>query len=135
MAIEDHDASDVFTWTPIHLDRVSSSPSDCAPPAFETLADQFVSFAFDGLVRWDAHHFLHVANSGYTYENNLAFFPLFPLAVQTSANAVHWIIGDFKLLNYASLLKVTAVGINLVAFVLAADVLYALSRKVMNLIA
>ena len=45
-------------------------------------SDRFVDFAFDGLTRWDAQHFLHIANNGYTYEKNLAFFPLYPLAVQ-----------------------------------------------------
>ena len=33
-------------------------------------------------------HFLHVANNGYTFEKNLAFFPLYPLAVQGSSNSV-----------------------------------------------
>ena len=61
--------SGVFQW-----------PQD--PEQELTLGDRLIGFLVDGLVRWDAHHFLHIAQHGYTYESNLAFFPLYPLCVR-----------------------------------------------------
>jgi phosphatidylinositol glycan class V len=35
-------------------------------------------------------YFLHVANNGYTYENTLAFFPLYPILVRGTAEVIYW---------------------------------------------
>ncbi len=32
---------------------------------------RIVGFLLDGLIRWDGHHFLHIATHGYTFETNL----------------------------------------------------------------
>lgn len=37
---------------------------------------------FKHLLRWDAIHFLHIADHGYTYEHSIPFFPLTPLIVR-----------------------------------------------------
>ena len=77
---------------------------------------------------------MHVANNGYTYDRNLDVFPLYPLLVQLTANSVQWVIGgrDLGLVNYTSLLKLGAFAVNLGCFVVAADFLYSLSRKVLK---
>ena len=100
-------SKDAFTWTEIQPDPATATARNLGPPHFETLADRFVDFTVGGLVRWDAAHFLHVANNGYTFEHNSAFFPLYPLLVQFVAQAVQWLIGDFKVMTYISVLKVS----------------------------
>ncbi|KFZ64597.1 GPI mannosyltransferase 2, partial [Podiceps cristatus] len=37
-----------------------------------------------GLSRWDAEHFLFIAEHGYLYEHNCAFFPLYPLSLRAT---------------------------------------------------
>jgi len=72
--IPDHEAG-VFQWV--------------VDPEWEpTVLDRLTGYLLDGLVRWDAHHFLHIAHHGYTFESNLAFFPLYPLLVRTLAYAL-----------------------------------------------
>jgi len=116
--IPDHQA-DAFKW-----------PVD--PNWQPTVLDQLFGFMLDGLVRWDGSHFLHIAQHGYTYETNLAFFPLYPLAVRTLATALHWLQEDYGLLSFVTALKLAAVLLSNALFVLAAEALYDLSRKVLK---
>lgn len=37
---------------------------------------------FRHLLSWDAIHFLHIANKGYTHEHSIPFFPLLPLIIR-----------------------------------------------------
>ncbi|XP_063810716.1 GPI mannosyltransferase 2 [Pseudophryne corroboree] len=54
------------------------SPPRLAPSA---LGDRAVELVLGGLGRWDAEHFLFIAEHGYVYEHNMAFFPLLPLII------------------------------------------------------
>ena len=51
---------------------------------------------------------------------------------QTAAKAWLWLLGGLGVLSYVSMLKVAAMAINFGAFVLLADVYYALSRRVLR---
>lgn len=113
---------------PDHAAHVFISPQD--PEAVVTWADKAVDLFLGGLKRWDAHYFLHIAQYGYTYENSLAFFPLFPLAVRYSAYALHQVVGS--LLNYHSLLLISATVLNVFFFIKSADALHRLSLRVLK---
>ncbi|XP_055541785.1 GPI mannosyltransferase 2 [Wyeomyia smithii] len=113
--IPDHDA-DVFV-----------APRDPAERAGRL--DGVVNGLFGGLLRWDAQYFLHIAEHGYSYENTLAFFPLFPLIVKTITMALG---GSSTMLTYRELSLVLAVISNIVFFVLAAKALYKLSNMVLG---
>jgi phosphatidylinositol glycan class V len=41
------------------------------------------------LLRWDTFHFLHIAEHGYVYENEWAFFPGVPFVMRISATLLH----------------------------------------------
>ncbi|GJQ70311.1 putative cytochrome p450 [Trypoxylus dichotomus] len=51
-----------------------------------TNADNVMFMMFDGFTKWDAQYFIHVALYGYTHENTIAFFPLYPLTISTRTN-------------------------------------------------
>jgi len=97
-----------------------------------TVLDRIISFLFDGLIRWDGQHFLHVANHGYTFETNLAFFPLYPLLVRTFANLLFWMQEEYAIITFFSAIKISAILLNLGFFLLACDAIYDLSRKVLK---
>ena len=52
--------------------------------------DSAVTFLTSGLTRWDGQYFLHIANNGYSYENTLAFFPLYPVTIRAVADILYW---------------------------------------------
>ena len=114
--------SDVFKWVQ------SSNSAEGAV----TVCDKLVNVLLGGLVRWDAHYFLHVADNGYTYENTLAFFPLYPILVRALAEVVYWCQVEYGLIRFNSALILAAVGVNVAAFVAAAVALHELSRKVLR---
>uniref|UniRef100_A0A0M3IAV2 GPI mannosyltransferase 2 n=1 Tax=Ascaris lumbricoides TaxID=6252 RepID=A0A0M3IAV2_ASCLU len=107
---------------------VTDFPTDAfkgIPVAEEELsfADRFIHFALSGLSRWDAVHFLHIMRYGYTYENTLAFFPLFPTVIYYSTIIWSWAA---PFLHFTTALMLTAVTVNFVCFLLCAQLLYAL---------
>lgn len=79
-----------------------------------------------GFARWDAQYFLHIATHGYTYEQTLAFYPLFPFIVGLLAK-VFYAICPIMSAYYYSL--VVAVLLNILFFVKAAECLLELSLR------
>ncbi|QQP32468.1 GPI mannosyltransferase 2 [Caligus rogercresseyi] len=134
--IPDHDAYDVFKWIKVPLD---SETNNVAEEEEEALTgggpkplDAVLSALFDGLSKWDGQHFLHIANNGYTYEKSIAFFPLFPQIVYLGGHFIHWCQIEYDLLSYSVCLLLASTIINFICFVLAALVLFELSRKVLK---
>ncbi len=92
----------------------------------------------------ELQHNLHIANNGYTYEPNLAIFPLYPLLVKWLANVFNWFTKDLASGSFVldetptgleaspPLILVASTLLNILIFALAADRLYLLSRKVLR---
>ncbi|XP_019741987.1 palmitoyltransferase ZDHHC18-A [Hippocampus comes] len=113
-AIPDHDA-DAFrpprTEMPLYLDSA-------------------VEWLFGGLSHWDAEHFLLIAERGYLYEHNFAFFPLFPIILRGLADTLLWPLGSW--LSVRGRLLVSVALVNSTLFLLSVVALHALSRVVMQ---
>lgn len=69
--IPDHEAEDVFI-----------SPSVQDEDNNNSIVSPIIINILGGFLRWDAQYFLHIYRYGYTYENTLAFFPLYPNIIQ-----------------------------------------------------
>ncbi|XP_055715724.1 GPI mannosyltransferase 2 [Phlebotomus papatasi] len=91
--------------------------------------DWLVEGLLGGLRRWDGQYFLHIAEYGYTYENVLAFFPLFPLCVRTIGQFLQYLL---PFLSLRSILLLVAVSLNVYFFVKATQSLYELSFRVLG---
>lgn len=113
---------------PDHDANVFISPED--PSLRKSPADIVIDRLLGGMKRWDAQYFIHIAQYGYTYENCLAFFPLFPLIVRYFAYGINSVLGS--LLNFHSTLLISATVVNLVIFIKSADVLHRLSLRVLR---
>ncbi|XP_011647407.1 GPI mannosyltransferase 2 [Pogonomyrmex barbatus] len=111
--IPDHDA-DAFKRPLDSTEKVS-------------LYDRIIYFLFNGLTRWDGEYFLHIARYGYTYENTLAFYPLYPVMIRIVAAVL---IKIFPLFNIQSMMIVAAILINFVCFVKSTIILYDLTKYV-----
>ncbi|XP_066960453.1 GPI mannosyltransferase 2 isoform X1 [Macrobrachium rosenbergii] len=92
--------------------------------------DKVIEFLLGGLVRWDAQYFLHIAEYGYTHENTLAFFPVFPMLVRLIGNILHFPLQ--YVMNYHSVLILSSVILNFYMFVKTASILHRLSEEVLK---
>ncbi|GAA6099255.1 palmitoyltransferase ZDHHC18-A isoform X1 [Tachysurus ichikawai] len=103
-----------------------------SPPRAEEplVLDHTIELLFSGLSRWDAEHFLFIAEHGYLYEHNFAFFPLFPLVLRLLATILLWPLSPF-LTVHGRLLVMVAIA-NSTLFVMSAVALYGLSRMVLQ---
>ncbi|XP_044142263.1 GPI mannosyltransferase 2 isoform X2 [Bufo gargarizans] len=88
------------------------------------LGDHAVELFFGGLGRWDAEHFLFIAEHGYVYEHNMAFFPLLPLMIGGLARGP--LLPLAGLLRLRSRLLISSALLNCVCSTLAAVSLYRL---------
>nr|QGW50263.1 gustatory receptor 6 [Chouioia cunea] len=110
---------------PDHDADAFRTPAD--PTEKHSRLDNIVTFLLEGLTRWDAQYFIHIAKYGYTYENTLAFFPLFPLSMKYMARVFRI---QPPILNYSNVIVICGVVINFVCFVKAVLVFYDLSLVV-----
>ncbi|XP_062996545.1 GPI mannosyltransferase 2 isoform X2 [Elgaria multicarinata webbii] len=92
--------------------------------------DGLLEWLLGGLSRWDAEHFLFIAEHGYVYEHNCAFFPLFPLSLRVAAETALWPLSGFLCLR--SRLLLSAALLNGLFSVLASWTLYELSCVVLQ---
>ncbi|KAM9116476.1 GPI mannosyltransferase 2 isoform 1-T3 [Pangshura tecta] len=103
-----------------------------SPPRLSepSLCDWLSEWLLGGLSHWDAEHFLFIAEHGYLYEHNFAFFPVYPLSVRAVAEVTLWPLQG--LLCLRSRLLLSAVLLNALLSVLAAAVLYELGCMVLH---
>lgn len=92
--------------------------------------DPVVEALLGGLSRWDAVHFLFIAERGYLYEHNFAFFPLLPVILRGLAETLFWPLGSWLSLRGRLLLAVAIV--NSALFLFSVVALYALGRIVLQ---
>ncbi|CAD5210749.1 unnamed protein product [Bursaphelenchus xylophilus] len=79
-----------------------------------------------GLTRWDARHFLHIAEHGYTWESTLAFFPLFPMCLRVIGGVLKVLLPSFSLY---SCMIIGGVLVNNAIFIINGLLLYSLCLK------
>ncbi|NXA41445.1 PIGV mannosyltransferase, partial [Eudromia elegans] len=111
---------------PDHAADAFSPPRLAEPGSCDLLLEGLLG----GLSRWDAEHFLFVAERGYVYEHNFAFLPGFPLSVRAAAEVALWPLR--RLLRLRSRLLLAAALLNSLFSVLAAAALYKLGCAVLR---
>ncbi|KAL0125434.1 hypothetical protein PUN28_004511 [Cardiocondyla obscurior] len=89
--------------------------------------DQIIHFLFNGLTRWDGEYFLHIAKYGYTYENTLAFYPLYPAMIRIISVILIKLLPVF---NIQSAMILSGIFINFVCFVKSVIIFYDLTECV-----
>lgn len=100
------------------------SPPRGAPSRWDALVERLLG----GLGRWDAEHFLFIAERGYLLEHNCAFLPLFPLSLRALAGLLPWPAE----LQPRSRLLLSAALLNALLSALAAAALLGLGRAVLR---
>lgn len=117
-----------FNWAvPDHKAEAFRSPW---PPS-ANLGDQLVSWLFRGLTCWDGQYFLHIAEHGYTYEQTVAFFPLYPWLIRQTADGLVDPITCAYLARH-SILILSGVLVNVAFFVVAAVALHRLTHQLFS---
>ncbi|KAJ2546097.1 ER membrane glycoprotein subunit of the GPI transamidase complex-like protein [Coemansia sp. RSA 1933] len=82
------------------------------------------------VVHWDAFYFTHIAESGYVYEQEHAFFPLLPLLMRLLARTILVPLGGW--IGPQLVLVLAGVLISNVCFVLASVTLYKLGCETLR---
>eukprot|EP00833_Pecoramyces_ruminatium_P004754 jgi/Orpsp1_1/1178786/evm.model.c7180000066739.1 len=90
--------------------------------------DQIIIQLFGVFIRWDSFFFYHIAENGYIYEQETAFFPFLPFMMRFLSNSILYPLQ--LILSYKCVLLISGVLIVNVSFVLATLTLYKLGIKI-----
>ncbi|KAJ2236224.1 ER membrane glycoprotein subunit of the GPI transamidase complex-like protein [Coemansia sp. RSA 1722] len=116
--VEDYDSS-----LSVFLPSVDEAKASVAFLSLERLARALAQI----VVRWDAFYFVHIADAGYIYEQEHAFFPLLPLLMRALTSTV--LSPLVSAIGRQLALVVAGVLVSNTAFVLAAVTLYRLGCR------
>ncbi|XP_044731152.1 GPI mannosyltransferase 2 [Chrysoperla carnea] len=116
LIIPDHDSGTFL----VQIDPQQQKPS--------SYLDQIIYHLFSGFLRWDAQYFLHILHYGYTYENVLAFFPIYPILIKICSFPIQILFGNF--INNFSIYILTIIFVNNLIFIKTALVLYSLTLAI-----
>lgn len=101
-------------------------------PINESWCNSIIDYGFSGFRRWDAEYFLHIAEHGYTYENTLAFYPLYPYIISYTTALLEMVVPESFDCATPHLLLLVGSLLNVVFFCLAAITLFELSTVVLG---
>ncbi|XP_055372382.1 GPI mannosyltransferase 2 [Condylostylus longicornis] len=111
---------------PDHNPDVFKSPKTLSSTPF--IIDKLSEFLFGGFRRWDAEYFLHIAEYGYTYENNLAFYPLYPIIIHYCTKIA--LAMTFYTCSFRAASLVVSILLNVYFFHRGANCLYELTQRI-----
>lgn len=118
-------------WSiPDHDAGVFVSPKPYASNV--TICDRIIDTGLGGFRRWDAEYFLHIAEHGYSYENTLAFYPLYPFVVRYATYALRALSPLDVVCADRNQLLLVSIVLNVIFFAKAANTLYGLTLDVFN---
>lgn len=99
------------------------------PQMKKGIFDGIIEVLLGGFRRWDAQYFLHISEHGYTYENTLAFYPLYPLCIKVVR---YVLVNIFPFMTVHTLSLLIGVILNVIFFAKATNALYELGRRVLK---
>jgi phosphatidylinositol glycan class V len=91
-------------------------------PDSHTSSHTLLGSLINAACKWDALFFLQIAHSGYLYEKNHAFFPLYPLLIRAVGSTLHFLIPS-QYLSKDEAFLLAGLGISWVSFALSAAIL------------
>ena len=112
---------------PDHESDGFQSPFNIILPVNSTHLDSAVEFALSGYARWDGQYFLHIATLGYTHENCLVFFPLYPFLMRFPALLIFYL--SFHSLSWWNSCLISSLLINITSSFIAAKFLYLITLR------
>ena len=91
-------------------------------PDSHTSSHTLLGSLLNAACKWDALFFLQIAHSGYLYEKNHAFFPLYPLLIRAVGSTLHFLIPS-EYLSKDEAFLLAGVGISWTSFALSVALL------------
>ncbi|KRX96912.1 GPI mannosyltransferase 2 [Trichinella pseudospiralis] len=96
-----------------------------------SITDNVINILFSGFSRWDSQHFLHIALKGYTFENNVAFFPLLPIFTRLINRLIVLLFPLVSVSDYFLSILSSVLVVN-VAYVITGYILYLLTKEIFD---
>ncbi|EIW82684.1 glycosyltransferase family 76 protein [Coniophora puteana RWD-64-598 SS2] len=86
-------SSRLLIWSLISASALLFPLFDASPKLVISDGDAWTTKGASALLRWDAFHFLHIADAGYVYEHEWAFFPGAPALMRLSGALLARVFG------------------------------------------